>query len=470
MTLYTKQLEIGIGSELGSFSSNRDLSKEEICDAERVLQYLKIGFGEAAYHRVLKNIQYEGIRNDVMVLTVKNDLIKGIILQSYFREIASFVYSNCKTAKKIELAVRQEKTQVQKVVKYNPKTDSVTEEKYTTRDKSTFENFIYSDPNRLAYLSAKQVSNMILNNDYQGISSLCLFGPVGMGKTHLMKSIIGYVKTTKPNCKISYISAEDFKDQYIDSVRKNSLYRFKQRFAELDALLIDDVQFIHSSTGNLEKEFSRIVNSFVDNRKWIVIACDRPPWQLNIDERSKGRIYGGLKASIEQSDINLRIMILKAKLQELYKSYEMPYHLLEYIATNVIHSIRELESILQSIVNYASLINTSIIKDNIVYEIIGRSDLKLVNKTIEGESSSNNIISSVCSFYNVRERDVLGSSRVKKISRARAAIAYIARQNQSMTLKDIGEILGRKHSTVIYLIKSVEEDQLLLAEINQIKI
>jgi chromosomal replication initiator protein len=311
---------------------------------------------------------------------------------------------------------------------------------------------------------------MIIDNDYNGLSSLCLFGPVGMGKTHLMKSIVCHVKKNRNDCKIEYISAEDFKEAYVNSVRQNALHRFKKKFADLDALLVDDAQFISSTTGSIEKEFSRILNSFVDNKKWIIIACDGPPNALKIDDRTKSRIHSGLKASIKPSDVNLRLMILKAKLRQMYQSYEVPFHLLEYIAENVIDSIRELESILQSIIRYAGVMNTKVVRDSIVHEIVGRHDIKVIDEVKTHTMVTDDaIIKAVCEFYKIKKSDLLGSSRVKKISRARAATAYIARNYTSMTLKDIGEMLDRKHSTVMYLINSVLDDKAFLNEISQLR-
>ena len=480
MTVQTRQLKIidvGIDSEIESFISKKCLSDDEMADAEMIWQYLRMGFGDGAYESVLKHIKYNGMKEntDVMVLIVHNELVKGVILQSYFKEIASFVYSNCRVAKKIELSVKHEKKDavalVQKVHQIAKIAPIIQKKDYIIDETSQFDNFVYGNSNQLAYWSARQVSEMIADNDCHGISSLCLFGPVGMGKTHLMKSIVCYVRSRKADCKIEYVSAEDFKDEYVNAVRQNSLYNFKKRFAELDALLVDDVQFITSSTGSLEKEFSRVLNSFVDNQRWIVMACDRPPAALKIDERTKSRIHSGLKASIEQSDVKLRLMVLNTKLQQMYDSYEIPLHLLEYIAENVIHSIRELESILQSIIRYACMMKTKVVRESIVHEVVKRSDVKLVSDAkIESSLTDDEIIKIVCEFYNIKKSELIGSSRVKKISRARSAAAYIARNHTSMTLKNIGEMLDRKHSTIMYLIKSVLDDQSFLSELNRLKI
>ncbi len=483
MTFHPKQLEIislGIDSELKVFIGEKSLSEQELSDAEKIFHYLRHGFGDGVYERVLRYIKYGGLRenSDVVILNVQNDLIKGVIIQGYFKEIASFIYDNCKLAKKIELAVKVGKKVNTEVIQISPEAvlmpDRYVEDlkKDCLIDESfRFDNFVHSNSNQLAYWSARQVSEMILNNDFNSVSSLCLFGSVGMGKTHLMKSIMHYVKKTKSDCKIEYISAEDLKEHYVNAVRQNSLYRFKKRFSDLDALLIDDAQFISSTTGSIEKEFSRILNSFVDNRKWIVVACDRSPLSLKIDERTRSRISSGLKASIQQSDFNLRIMILRAKLEQMYQSYEIPLNLIEYIAQNVIHSIRELESILQSIIRYATVMKTRVIRESIVHEIVTRSDIDITPKIDNHlhHITNDDIIKIICEFYTIKKSDLLGSSRVKKVSRARAAAAYVARNNTSMTLKAIGEMLDRKHSTIMYLINSVTEDKSLLSEINNLQ-
>lgn len=476
MTIGAKQLKI-IDFEENDVESfiidSSVISQEERDDAVRLFNYLKTGFGEGIYQRILKSLKFSCInKNNSILLNVPNEFIRNIILQSYFREISAFVHTNCKSAQTIEIAIKNEKkdnkNQSQVVNTSVPvvPTKSVEVEYFTNNTRidhtKNFDQFILSKTNELAYWSAKQCSEMILKNDHEGISSLCLFGPIGMGKSHLMNSIISHVKSQNDNAKIDYISAEDFKDSYIEAVRRNKLYNFKRRFSQLDALLIDDVQFIKSSTGSLEREFGRLLNSFIDSKRWVVLACDRPPSKLSVDDRTKMRISSGLKADIRPSDFQLRMMILKTKLEELYQAYDIPHHLLEYIAQNVFTSIRELEGKLRSIITYAMSLKTKLVKEGMVQKFV--EEIQIIKET----PKNSDIISFVCNYYGIKSKDLLGSSRVKKVSRARAAAAYLVRNNTTMTLQEIGDMLDRKHSTIMYLINAVEGDQSLLSEVNSI--
>ncbi len=482
---HTKQLEIPpICTEMSAFESflfKKNLGQDERKDCMNLFQYFKNGFGDAAYDRFLKYIKYAGLKEErhAIVLVVPSDFMRGVIIQSYFREISSYVYNNCISAKKIEIVVKKIEQVVQKIPRNNElsvlKQHIEEPHPYKRQIDTTvcFDDFVFDDSNRLAYWSARQVSDMILQDNCSSLPCLCIFGPVGMGKTHLMKSIVSHVKNANQNSKIEYLSAEEFKEAYIDAVRKNDLFSFKKRFAELDALLMDDVQFICSGSGNLEKEFARLLNHLVDNRRWIVIACDRAPSSLSIDDRTKSRISSGFKASIQQSDFNLRMLILQSKMQRMYNSYDVSTSVLEYIANNINSSIRELESILHNIISYANVMNIKTIKNSLVQEIIGRCDfsnsaLEVVSepKCSSVEIQFDDLLNITCKYYGVKRNDVLGSSRIHKVSRARSAIAYITRNETAMTLKAIGDKLDRNHSTVLYLINAVSKDKSLQEEIN----
>lgn len=489
----TKQLEILSvepgNSDFEEFLFKKELKQNEMKDCMSLFQYLRNGFGENAYQRILKHIRYAGVRDErnAVVLVVPSDFIKTVIIQSYFRDISAFVYNNCSLAKKIEIVVKKldkpiksDRPIAQQVVEVTPIKQYIEAPEAKKRQIDchiSFENFVFGDSNKVAYWSARQASEMIVHNTANSVPCLCIFGPVGMGKTHLMKSIVSHVRSVNEDAKIEYLSAEEFKESYIDAIRRNDLFSFKKRFADLDALLMDDVQFICSGSGNLEKEFARILNHLIDNRRWIVIACDRPPSSLNIDERTKSRISSGFKASIQQSDFNLRMLILQSKMQRMYNSYDISNDTLQYIAQNVMSSIRELESILHNIVSYASLMKVRNIQDNLVQEIIGRCDFKTNDKKsiteVEEIKNTNprsfdDFLNVTCSYYGVTRNDVLGTSRIQKVSRARAAVAYILRNNTAMTLKNIGEKLSRNHATVMYLINSAAEDKSLQDEINNI--
>ncbi len=484
---HTKQLEIlhtyQEGEAFELFLFKKHLEQDERKDCMNLFQYLRNGFGDTAYERFLKHIRYGGLREErnAIVLVVPSDFIRGVIIQSYFREISSYVYNNCISAKKIEIIVKKIEQEVQKLPKSNEITvlkKHIEEPKAYKRqvDESiSFDDFVFDDSNRLAYWSARQASEMILKDSCSSLPCLCIFGPVGMGKTHLMKSIVSYVKKQNQNAKIEYLSAEEFKESYIDAVRRNDLFSFKRRFSELDALLMDDVQFICSGSGNLEKEFARVLNHLIDNRRWIVIACDRAPSSLSIDDRTKSRISSGFKASIQQSDFNLRMLVLQSKMQRMYNAYDMPTSVLEYIANNVFSSIRELESILHNIISYANVMKVKTIKDSLVQEIIGRCDfnnniVEVVNEVnlSSAEMQFDDLLNTACNYYGVKRNDVLGSSRIQKVSRARSVIAYVARNETAMTLKEIGYKLDRNHSTVLYLINSVGKDKSLQEEVNKV--
>ena len=321
------------------------------------------------------------------------------------------------------------------------------------------------------------MENSVIQKQNKIFPCLCIFGTVGMGKTHLLKSIVTKVKKNDPKCNIAYLTADQFRQQYIHNIRTQQLFEFKKWFAELDAIVIDDVQFICSANtnnkNNIEKEFSRILDNLIDNRKWIIIACDRPPSDLDLDCRTKSRIASGLTVNIQTSEYDLRLRILQSKIQKIKDNETdmISLAMLQHIAEQVCSSIRELEAVLYNIITYIKVMKIRNLPTDIVDKImhrtgIGKKDDKIILANSYGDietskitSNFDSILDRVCSHYSVRQSDVIGSSRVQKISKARAIICYLAREHTSMTLKEIGIRMGnRSHATIMHLIKLCEAD------------
>jgi chromosomal replication initiator protein DnaA len=454
--------------EVQNFTIKDNLPLEEKEDLIKLYQYIRYGFHESAYFRFLKVIKYAGIRRErgAFILLVPDLLVKNVILQSYFKDIASFVSKNCKTARKIEITVQSD---------YQAECEEKVEKFTYKQDKNlNFETFFSSSSNKLAYWSARQTSEMIVKREASPLPCLCIFGSVGMGKTHLMKAIVSEVKRLDPHCKIEYLSAEDFRERYFRAIRENNLYYFKEYFSSLDALVLDDVQFLCSgSNHNIERDFARILNQLIDNRRWIVLACDKPPQYLKFDPRTQARITSGLKIAIEESDLDLRLMVLQAKLHELHQKdgLELSLESLHYIAEKVLSSIRSLESLLHIIVSHAratksTKIQESTIRDLVTDHAIAKIMPRQETKTVK--PSFNKLLDKVASFYELDRDEILSGKRLQSLSRARSLVAYISRNELSMTLKEIGLKLGRNHATIIHLLKAVEKNPIFLQEVKKI--
>jgi chromosomal replication initiator protein len=451
--------------EFNQFSIKKNLSLEEKEDLVKLYQFLKSGFNESAYSRCLHVIKYAGLRRErgAFVLIVPDLLAKNIILQSYFRDIAAFVSKNCQVAKKIEVSLKGDfQEEAEKFVTY-----------YHSEKNLNFDTFLSSSSNKLAYWSARQTSEMIVRRQASPVPCLCIFGSVGMGKTHLTQAIVAEVKKLDPSCKIEYLSAEDFRERYFRAIRENNLFNFKQYFSSLDALVLDDVQFLSSGSGSsIERDFARILNQLIDNRRWIVLACDRPPNSLKFDSRTQARVASGLNIAIEQSDLDLRLMVLQAKLHELHQKdgLEISPVSLQYIAESVLSSIRSLESLLHIIVSHAKATRVNKLPESTIINLMKQHGYKNNQKNFSkvNRPDFHKLLDKVAWYYKIDKEEILGEKRLKSLSKARSSLAYLARQELSMTLKEIGLKMGRNHATIVYLLKSFEKDPLFLEELDKI--
>jgi len=314
------------------------------------------------------------------------------------------------------------------------------------RPNYNFDNFIEGDSNKLPRAAGENIAD---NPDRTIFNPLFVYGPSGVGKTHLINAIGLRIKELYPEKRVLYVSANLFKVQYMDAVRKNTLTDFMNFYQSIDVLLLDDVQeFVGPE--KTQNTFFHIFNHLHQNGRQIVMSCDRDPGSLQgMEERLITRFKWGLVAEIERPNFKLRKAILASIVHR--EGLSINDDVLEYIADNVTDSVRELEGILNSILAHATILNRE--PDITLAE-------RIINKAIRRaprEVTLDDIIKTVCKNRNITPADINSSSRKRSIVQARQIAMYLAQKHlKDITLTRIGECIGGKdHTTVLHSCKLI---------------
>jgi len=315
-------------------------------------------------------------------------------------------------------------------------------------EKYSFNNFISGTFNRFSASAAMAVANA----PGKAYNPLFIYGGVGLGKTHLLHAIGLKVKEKNQAANVLYVSAEKFTNDLINSIQHNKMPEFREKYRNIDVLLIDDIQFL-SGKGRTEEEFFHTFNTLYEHNKQIVISSDRAPKDiLYIQERLQSRFEWGLSADIQPPDLETRIAILKSKaeIDKIVISDEV----LNYIATQIPNNIRELEGALIRIAAFASLVNQEItltLTKDIIKDIVKNSTSKIV--------SILTVKKMVAKFYDLDVDDLADKKRTKDVAHARQVAMYLARELTNLSLPKIGENFGgRDHTTVMYACDKIKEE------------
>jgi chromosomal replication initiator protein len=325
----------------------------------------------------------------------------------------------------------------------------------------TFENFIVGDSNKFAHAAALAVAK----NPGKNYNPLFIYGGVGLGKTHLIHAIAWEVKKQTPHQKILYLSFEEFASDFINFVQQGKMEQFKKKYREVDLLLIDDIQFI-SGKERTQDEFFHTFNILHQAQKQIVITSDRPPKSIPLlEERLRSRFEWGMIVDVGAPDLETRIAILKQKLME--KNLKIDDEILDFIAHQVQHNIRELEGALNKIEAYLDFTGEELTINQVK---------KLLESLIKSKKNIDpkKILNTVCEYYQVEKKDVLGQKREQKITLPRQIIMYFLRYEFNFSFPKIAEFLNRKdHTTIIYgcgkVEKEITNNSLLKRDIDAIK-
>ena len=325
--------------------------------------------------------------------------------------------------------------------------------------KMTFENFVIGDSNNLAFSMAVAVAEQ--PGKMPGLNPLFIYGKSGLGKTHLLSSIQNYIADSSPELTAVYADSSEFLNQYIEASiehdRDAASYRnFKQRYTSADVLLIDDVQFFQAKHQTLDILF-QIFNTFIDEGKQVVLAADRAPKNIDLDERYSSRFAGGMVCAINPPEIDTKMGIIRSFVEEYRIARDMPDFSIppkieQYIADISSSNIRELKGAV-SIVVYHMNANKDITVDD-VRELLKNQFSGGANKKI----SISDIQKQVEAFYKVSHADLVGNKRSREIVYPRKVAIYLCRQMLDLPYKYIGSNFGgRDHTTVMYSYDSIEE-------------
>ena len=310
----------------------------------------------------------------------------------------------------------------------------------------TFENFIVGASNKFAHAACLAVAD----RPAQAYNPLFIYGPSGLGKTHLLYAITNELKKKMGNIRVIYIKGEDFTNQMIDSLSRQAMNEFRDKYRNCDVLLIDDIQFIAGKTSTQE-EFFHTFNALHEAGKQIIMTSDRPPREIKtLEERLKTRFEWGLIADIQPPDLELRTAIIKKKADQVNVS--IPDEVLAFLAENLRSNIRQIEGAIKKLGAKSFLTGRHVTMElarSCISELLGGAEP--VTVTVD------KIFASIQKKYNIKREDIVSSKRTKEIANARHITVYTIRSVTEMSLPNIGKLFNRDHSTILSSVELIQK-------------
>ena len=424
---------------------------------------LKESFNEKVFNVWIKPIMPLEVTDTYYKVAVKNDFFKTMLEENYAQVIegvlAGIMSKNIKliietmdngssdNSPAEELPSIPAKREQQQL--FNENTSVQQPDESNLNPKYVFETFVIGNSNRFAHAAAQAVAN----DPAHAYNPLFLYGGVGLGKTHLMHAIGNRIKQNNPSMKVLYTSSEKFTNEIINSIQNKTTEAFRQKYRNIDCLIIDDIQFLKGKE-QTQVEFFHTFNALKDADKQIIISSDRPPREIEtLEDRLRSRFDQGLTADIQTPDLETRMAILRTKAAS--DNITLPTDVITLLATNIATNIREIEGAYNKIVAYTSLMHMPITVETAqkVLADMG-NDIKLKSKTITFEG----IIKVIADHYNVKQDELFNKKRTQNIAFPRQVAMYLCRELADLSYPRIGELFGgRDHTTVIHAYEKISK-------------
>lgn len=397
----------------------------------------------------LTPIQYA---NDELILLAPSVMAKNQVNQpGIFEKITKCVrleftpYTFVRVTEKQEYeeSIRKQEKELDKIITEQPNLKSTFNKKYT------FENFVVGKSNQVVCAAMQSVAE----NPGQKFNPLFIYSGVGLGKTHLLHAVGNYLNEHRPELNALYVTCEKFTNDYVDSIRngkEKSSLDFRDKYRNVDVLMVDDIQFISNKMG-IQEEFFNTYNELYQNNKQIIIASDRSPKEMTaLEERLRSRFSSGLIQDIQEPDYETKVAIIKKKCSQ--EGYLVDDNVVDYIAQKTGTNIREMEGILSKVVFYSGLLGKPHTTMEDAYEA-----LKDYGETEKTDLDADKIINTVCDFFKVTREDLVGKKKNKEIVEPRQLCVYLINDMLNIPLTAIGALLGgRDHTTIMYARDKIE--------------
>ena len=403
----------------------------------KIISYIEEQLGPVVVSATFDDAEVVELNEDNLILYSSSDFRREVIRRRYTHLIQDALKDIFHSDAKLlvfgdeELNARKQKGKSPTSMDFNPQ--------------FTFDNFVVGPSNRFAHSAAIAVSK----TPGQVYNPLFIYGPPGVGKTHLLYAIANGIRKDSPNANIVYIKGDQFTNELIDAIKNGKNIEFRNKYREADLFLVDDIQFI-AGKESTQEEFFHTFNKLYEEHKQIVLTSDRKPDDmLTLEERLRSRFLWGLTADINPPDYETRMAILKNKAKQL--GLNLSDDVCNYIAINITNNVRQIEGTVKKILAYRDLNNMPLDLPN-----ISRAIDDMFKSEGNALPTPSLIISQVCKFYNVDETLVRGTQKTKNIAEPRQISMYLIRKLTNLSLPDIGKEFNRDHTTVMHGIKKVE--------------
>ena len=445
-----------------------------ISEEEKTLNWVEIQdgfkktFGNEVYNSWLQKISLIKEYNDYLILGVPTRFFRDWIVSRYLDKILEQVKSFKLSLNRIEFKIIEENKQNQELAKIN-ELNKVTQIKDSIlnynrlNENLNFQSFVQGKSNDIALSYSKKVCEHLSR-----YNPLYICGGVGLGKTHLLNAI--GLELHKDN-NVMFISAERFMYHFIKSIKKNDMVNFKDFFRKSSVFIIDDVQFL-SGKESLQEEFFHTFDSLMSKGSQIIISADRHPSKLDrVQDRIKSRLAGGLVVDIDMPDLDLKIKIIRKKIEEIQNQFKESISLndevVNYIANESKTNIRELIGVLNRVIAFSRVHNKNLtISDckSILKDVLNQIKIITVDK----------IQNAVSNYFNIPLGEMLSQRRSRPLARPRQIAMYLSKKMTTRSLPEIGRrFANRDHTTVIHAVKTItrlsEQDDEMKRNIGQIK-